>query len=56
MPEILILENGEPCHATELTLILTDDVVAEIQRLADGGDEVADLLWTAILLDREPAA
>ena len=51
MPEIQILDNGELRNATEITLILTDDVVAEIRRLAEDGDELAVILWTSIELD-----
>ena len=53
MPEVTFIENGELCHATAITLIFTRNDIAMIQRLADDGNELATLLWTAIELDRE---
>ena len=53
MPEVTFIENGELCHATAITLVFTRSYIAMIQRLADDGNELATLLWTAIELDRE---
>jgi hypothetical protein len=53
MPEVTFIENGELCHATAITLVFTRSDIDMIQRLADDGNEIATLLWTAIELDRE---
>jgi len=53
MPEVTFIDNGELCHATAITLIFTRNDIDMIQRLADDGNELATLLWTAIELDRE---
>lgn len=56
MPEVTFIENGELCHATELTLLLTPDTVDAIQHLPDEGDDLAIILWAAIELDRAQCA
>jgi len=53
MPEVTFIENGELCHATAITLVFTRSDTDMIQRLADDGNELATLLWTAIELDRK---
>jgi hypothetical protein len=54
MPELTLLDNGELCRATKLTLLPTPDVADTTHQMADEGDDLAIIPWAVIDLSRVP--